>query len=82
MTRGGLNGKVPSLLGFLKTAVKTPCLPAKFDPRVASSRNTKIHKHFVAALTPSPTRAPTRGNLRATLSFVLHPLGLTITYRR
>src|SRR4030095_964418 len=27
-------------------------------PGVASSRNIKIHKHFVAALTPEPTRAP------------------------
>ena len=29
-----------------------PCLPAKFDPRLGTSHNLKIHKHFVSASTP------------------------------
>jgi hypothetical protein len=32
--------------------------PSQVRSRVTSSRNIKIHKHFVPALTPSPTRAP------------------------
>ena len=35
-----------------------PCLPAKFETRAGTSRNIKIHKHFVTESTPSPTRGP------------------------
>ena len=54
----GLREKSPSSLGFPEIGEKNPCLPAKFDPRVGTSRNLKIHKHFIVAITPSPMRMP------------------------
>ena len=41
-----LQRKALSLLGFLKTAGKNPCLPAKFETRVASCYNSCIFKRF------------------------------------
>jgi hypothetical protein len=38
--------------------VPNPCLPAKFDPRVGTSLNIKISKHFLAASTTSPKGMP------------------------
>jgi hypothetical protein len=35
-----------------------PCLPAKFEPRVGTWRNLRIHKHFLPAGTASASGAP------------------------
>jgi hypothetical protein len=45
-------------VGASRNCGKESLPPSHFEPRVASSRNIMIHNPFVAALTPSPTRAP------------------------
>jgi len=59
LPRAALAAKRLISLTFAKTACGTPCLPAKFDPRVGTSCKPKNHKHFIVATMLSVTGAST-----------------------